>query len=71
MRTKLFRAGTLLAMLALIIGACGPATTPSTAASAPAGSAPATSQSAAPAGVVEIRWYCCLGTGENPEQLPV
>jgi len=70
MRTRLFRAGALLATLALIIGACGPATTPSTAASTPAGSAPA-SQSAAPAGVVDIRWYCCLGTGENPEQLPV
>ena len=72
MRTRLTRAGSLLAILALVATACGPSTTaPSSAASAPAGSAPATSQSAAPAGVVEIRWYCCLGTGENPEQLPV
>ncbi len=71
MRTKLFRAGTLLAMLALIIGACGPATASPAGSTPPAASAPATSQSAAPAGVVEIRWYCCLGTGENPEQLPV
>jgi multiple sugar transport system substrate-binding protein len=72
MRTTLIRAGALLATLVLVVGACGPSTTPSTAASGPpAASAPATSQSAAPAGVVEIRWYCCLGTGENPEQLPV
>jgi multiple sugar transport system substrate-binding protein len=72
MRTRLIRAGALLATLALVVGACGPATTTSPAASGPpAASAPATSQSAAPGGVVEIRWYCCLGTGENPEQLPV
>ncbi len=71
--TDVLRAGALLATLVLIVAACGPATTnPSSAASGPpAASAPAASQSAAPAGVVEIRWYCCLGTGENPEQLPV
>jgi multiple sugar transport system substrate-binding protein len=71
MSTKMFRAGSMLAALALVAAACGPATNiPSAAPSGSAGaSQPATSASAA--GVVDIRWYCCLGTGENPEQLPV
>ena len=59
----------LLAALAIVLSACsggGNATT------APAGSAPAASQvaeaSPTPGGPpVEIRWYCCLGTGETPD----
>jgi multiple sugar transport system substrate-binding protein len=60
----------LLAILALIVGACGTAA-PSTSISPGASAASQPPVSTAPGEVVEIRWYCCLGTGENPEQLPV
>lgn len=57
----------ILASLALVATACG---TPSTTASGDASGAPGGSEPAA--GVTEIRWYCCLGTGEDAEaQLPV
>jgi multiple sugar transport system substrate-binding protein len=82
------RFAVLLAVLALLAGACGPAATsvaPSVApaeSGAPAESAGA-SESAAPAatalptgseakpGDVVIRWYCCLGTGDQPDQVEV
>lgn len=61
----------VLSAIALVAVACGPGTTsnppPSTAGSA-APSAAATS--AAPAEPVTLRWYCCLGTGEDPTQVP-
>lgn len=67
MRTRLTPWIAALAIITLIVGACGTAT-PSTSSSPGASQPPAS----VPAGeVVEIRWYCCLGTGENPEQLPV
>jgi multiple sugar transport system substrate-binding protein len=69
------RASALVAVLVLVVGACGPGT-----ASQPAGSQPAASQPAAsqPAGSqatasfapASLRWYCCLGTGEDPSQIP-
>ena len=60
-------------VLALVAGACGsstPTTTPGGATSEPGGSASAPAESAA-AGQVEIRWYCCLGGGDAPEQVAV
>ena len=37
----------------------------------PAPTAIAGNQSSAKPGDVEIRWYCCLGTGDAPEQVAV
>jgi len=79
MRASLSRPGVLIATFALLVTACGGSTvTPSPAGSgtgsvppssvAPASVGPAT---VPPGGPVEIRWYCCLGTGEDPEQQPV
>jgi multiple sugar transport system substrate-binding protein len=81
------RTAVLVSVLALLVGACGPAATtsvaPSTApeasaeASAPAESGepvitplPVTGSQPDP-GDVLIRWYCCLGTGDAPEQVEV
>jgi multiple sugar transport system substrate-binding protein len=76
------RAFAAMGVLALVVGACGGTNTSAAPASAgtepsaPAsatGSAPASagaSESAA-AGVTEIRWYCCLGGGDAPEQVTV
>ena len=61
----------LLASAAIIVAACGDGgtATPSGSASTPATNAPTTS--AATGGEpVELRWYCCLGTGEDPAQIP-
>jgi multiple sugar transport system substrate-binding protein len=83
------RFAVLLAVLALLAGACGPAASsvaPSVApaeSGAPAESAgasesaepvatplPVTGSEAKPGDVV-IRWYCCLGTGDAPDQVEV
>ena len=70
------RLGAAATALVMLVAACGGGTTsPSAGASA----APSTAASAAPSAapstgtgeVVNIRWYCCLGTGEDPAQLPV
>ncbi|HEV8547055.1 MAG TPA: extracellular solute-binding protein [Candidatus Limnocylindrales bacterium] len=73
MRTRLARASALLATFALLVTACGPSSpaTPSggsVAAGSPSASASATPFTGEP---VEIRWYCCLGGGEAPEQKAV
>jgi multiple sugar transport system substrate-binding protein len=63
-----------VAVVALLFAACGPGGQASPGASSVFGSQPASqaaSQSAAAGAPVEIRWYCCLGTGEDPAQLPV
>ena len=90
MQRTLGRMAVLLAVLALLVGACGPAATssapsaaPSAASAAPGESAeasgsaepvptplPVTGSQADPGDVV-IRWYCCLGTGDAPEQVEV
>ncbi len=60
-------------VLALVAGACGssaPTTAPGGATQEPGSSASAPAESAA-AGQVEIRWYCCLGGGDAPEQVAV
>ena len=79
MEARLSRPGVVVAAIAILAGACGgstaspsasgtPSTAPSTAASQPASQGPAT---VPPGGPVEIRWYCCLGGGEAPEQKAV
>ncbi len=79
-----FRWATLLASVMLVVGACsgGGTDTPSagTAATASAegpSASPATptsegaSPSAAAGAPVTIRWFCCLGTGQDPSQVKV
>jgi multiple sugar transport system substrate-binding protein len=80
MEARLSRPGVLVAAIALLATACGgsnatpspsattAAASPSAPASEPASQAPAT---VPPGGPVEIRWYCCLGGGEAPEQKTV
>jgi len=61
----------LIAIVALVGAACGTATPSASRApgASTASQPPATSGTGE---VVEIRWYCCLGTGEDPEaQIPV
>jgi multiple sugar transport system substrate-binding protein len=82
MSPRPFRPGVLLTALALAVSACGGSpTAPSSAASAQASPSSAAEASVAPPstgpatvgpnGPVEIRWYCCLGGGEAPEQKTV
>ncbi|HEY8988483.1 MAG TPA: extracellular solute-binding protein, partial [Candidatus Limnocylindrales bacterium] len=79
MHAHLSRPGVLIVMFAVVASACGgasaspsasglPSAPPSTAASVPASVGPPT---VPPGGPVEIRWYCCLGGGEAPEQKTV
>ncbi len=64
MRTR-GRFFTVLIALALLATACGTQTSPS-------GSVPSTGASGpVSGGQVEIRWYCCLGGGDAPEQVEV
>jgi multiple sugar transport system substrate-binding protein len=86
MHRTLGRIAVLLSILALLFGACStPAATSapsgSAVASTPAESVdpsatpvptplPVTASEAKPGDVV-IRWYCCLGTGDQPEQVKV
>jgi multiple sugar transport system substrate-binding protein len=77
-RAHLSRPGVLIAVIAVLASACGGATTTPSPSSpgtstppesvAPASVGPAT---VPPGGPVEIRWYCCLGGGEAPEQKTV
>jgi multiple sugar transport system substrate-binding protein len=78
MHARLSRPGALIAIFALVLGACSGGGPPPSASSvavassppsvAPASAGPAT---VPPGGPVEIRWYCCLGGGEAPEQKTV
>ena len=74
----------LMATVAILAAACGGTTAtaqPSTSASADLGSpvaspsaAPSTSSGPAtipPGGPVTIKWFCCLGAGDDPSQLKV
>jgi multiple sugar transport system substrate-binding protein len=65
MRSTVFRFGSLLAILALVLAACGTQGQ----SVAPEGSEPAESEPPAAAEPVEIRWFCCLGAGDDPEQV--
>jgi len=68
-------AGRLLVMLAvaaLLVTACGSTTSTSEpAGSQPAGqsAAPAASQPAGNGETVELKWFCCIGGGDAPEQV--
>jgi multiple sugar transport system substrate-binding protein len=74
---RAIKAFAVVGVLAIVAGACGG----STATTAPSGGAatePAAGTTTAPeppasaaAGQVEIRWYCCLGGGDAPEQVEV
>lgn len=76
MERRLGRSGALLAIVALVAAACGTSSTPSASGSAPASSGPSTSPVTSPVstgqtGDVEIRWFCCLGGGDAPEQVTI
>jgi multiple sugar transport system substrate-binding protein len=79
MRLWLGRIGVLMASLALVVAACGGSTSsaaPSSSAAGDASASPeitpaATAVSTGKPGDVEIRWYCCLGGGDAPEQVAV
>ena len=75
MRTsRITRLLVLIAAAALLVAACGQSATTSApgASQAPGSSAaPPASQPAANGEVVELRWYCCLGGGDDPEQVEV
>jgi multiple sugar transport system substrate-binding protein len=78
MPARLTRAGVVLATVALIATACtgsAASQSPSSSGAAPSivpslvpSKGPAT---VPPGGPVQIRWYCCLGGGEAPEQKKV
>ncbi len=70
---------TLGAVVGLLVSACGGAASPSPS-SAPASSQPSAAPSSAapspstaptvpPGGPVTVKWFCCLGSGDDPSQL--
>jgi multiple sugar transport system substrate-binding protein len=64
-----YRLVALLVSMALLIGAC---TAPTATPTLPPVDQPTPATEPTPAtGEVNLRWYCCLGTGEAPEQVPV
>src|SRR6478609_7959943 len=66
---RAIRAFAAMGVLAVVAAACGGTT--ATAAPSGGASAPASAPASAAAGVTEIRWYCCLGGGDAPEQVTV
>jgi len=76
---KLLDGLSVLVIASMILTACGGGATEAPATEAPATEAPATEAPAteapateAPAGEkVQIRWFCCLGTGDAPNQQEV
>lgn len=72
MRTRSIRLAALFLTSAFALGACGGAASPGPSAAPAESTAPASEAPAsAPGEVVEIRWYCCLGGGDAPEQVEV
>lgn len=64
----------LLATIVLVASACTPAASPAvTGAPATGGptTAPVTAGPPPSFAAADLRWYCCLGTGEDPTQVPV
>jgi multiple sugar transport system substrate-binding protein len=84
MAPRLSRTGTVLAIFAILVTACGGSTTITSPPSAAASVAPSVAPSEAavaslppasvapatvpPGGPVTIRWFCCLGGGDDPSQ---
>ena len=61
----------LLAAIVIVAAACGgPAGSPSAGTSAGPTIPPATAGPPATFAPAALRWYCCLGTGEDPSQVP-
>jgi multiple sugar transport system substrate-binding protein len=72
MRTRPARALILLTSIALVVAACGSSATPSPSTGASGSPGPgASTATTAPGGTVEIRWFCCVGGGDAPEQVAV
>jgi len=67
MRSTTLRFGSFLAVLTLVLAACGTQSGESTSAS---GSQPASSDGGTAGEPVEIHWFCCLGAGDDPAQVP-
>ncbi|TAK01279.1 MAG: extracellular solute-binding protein [Chloroflexota bacterium] len=68
MNQRLARAIAPLAVLALVVTACGPSASSSPSTTATGG--PETQAPPATFAPASLRWYCCLGTGEDPSQVP-
>jgi multiple sugar transport system substrate-binding protein len=71
-----------VAVLGLVVAACGGSTSPAPSASSLASAQPSVAPSSAapspsgpatipPGGPVTIKWFCCLGGGDDPSQLKV
>ncbi|HUP54624.1 MAG TPA: extracellular solute-binding protein [Methylomirabilota bacterium] len=84
MTARSFRPGILLAALGVLASACGPNAAPPSVAGGSTGPAPSTGGTASasapasaaaaasfPTDPVEIKWFCCLGGGDAPEQIAV
>lgn len=71
MRTTLWRIGSVLMLATLVLAACGGQGTVQSAAPGSAAPAPAESEEAVAGEPVEIRWFCCLGAGDDPAQVEV
>jgi len=66
MKKQLYVLVALLVAATMLLASCGtPAPTTAPVAPAPATAAPV------PAGKVPIRWFCCVGTGDNQVQVPI
>ena len=63
MRSTFLRFGVWMVLLSLIVSACGTQTGQT---DEPDASGPAATGEAPTGEVVEIRWFCCLGTGDDP-----
>jgi multiple sugar transport system substrate-binding protein len=72
MRSTVLRFGTILAILTLVIAACsGGGGSSQEPAESEAAASEAAESDGATGEVVEIRWFCCIGTGDNVEtQVP-
>lgn len=65
------RVGVLIAVLALVLAGCGGQGEASQPAESQAATSQAPAESEEASGeVVEIRWFCCLGAGDDPAQVP-
>ena len=82
MHARLSRPGVLFAAFAVVASACGGSSAPSASATASPAPSEAASASVAPSvaagpatvgpnGPVQIRWFCCIGGGDAPEQTAV
>lgn len=67
------RLSALLPIAAILVAACGPNAPSGGAVGSPPATTGATASASTPAASIapaDLRWYCCLGTGEDPAQIP-